>query len=62
MSAHESMEQADQAKEASGENKKIALLMSRTGPNTPFSLLQALLSAQTALLHGYQLLATEISD
>ena len=27
MSAHESMEQADQAKEASGENKKIALLI-----------------------------------
>ena len=27
MSAHESMEQADQAKEASGENRKIALLI-----------------------------------
>ncbi len=27
MSAHESMEQADQAKEAAGENKKIALLI-----------------------------------
>src|ERR1700754_3376765 len=27
MSAHESMEQADQAKEASSENKKIALLI-----------------------------------
>ena len=27
MSAHESMEQADQAKEASGENKRIALLI-----------------------------------
>ena len=27
MSAHESMEQAEQAKEASGENRKIALLI-----------------------------------
>ena len=27
MSAHESMEQADQAKEASSENRKIALLI-----------------------------------
>src|SRR5437016_8267271 len=27
MSAHESMEQADQAKEASGENRRIALLI-----------------------------------
>ena len=42
--------------------KKIALLLSRTGPNMPFSLLQALLSAHTALLHGYQLLANENSD
>ncbi len=40
--------------------KKIALLLSRTGPNTPSPLLQALLSAYSALLRHHQQLATEI--
>ena len=37
--------------------KKIALLLSRTGPNMPSLLLQALISAYTAQLHRYQQLA-----
>ena len=36
--------------------KKIALLLSRSGPNLPFSSLTALLSAYLDLLHRYQLL------
>ena len=42
--------------------KKIALLLSRMGPNTPISLLQALLSAYTSMLHRYQMLANTNSE
>jgi transposase len=38
--------------------KKIALLLSRMGPNTPLTLLQTLLSAHIGLLRRYQQLAT----
>jgi len=42
--------------------KKIALLLGRTGPNTPLFLLQALVSAYSGLLHRNQLLANAKSD
>lgn len=42
--------------------KKIALLMSRMGPNMPVSLLFSLLSAYIGLLTRYQQLATANSD
>jgi Transposase DDE domain len=40
--------------------KKIALLMSRIGPKTPTTTLQALLAAYIGLLHQYQQLAQNI--
>ena len=42
--------------------KKIALLMSRMGPNMPSSLVQTLLSAYCGLLNRYQQLAIENTD
>ena len=42
--------------------KKIALLLGRTGPNTPLFLIQALVSAYSGLLHRNQLLANAKSD
>jgi transposase len=42
--------------------KKIALLLSRMGPNTPLLLLQALVSAYHGQLRRHQQLATENSD